>query len=127
MHEVIILIHSVGVTVPRANPTKNTSAQKISVVTKPPASHLVTFVPTTQQQIADRHHRGMCDNSDAIHNDSLIISHVSHHLNNIVFLQVEYTMNTAVAVTWEMYTKCIDGHDIPHIPGPNSGFLSFYF
>ena len=31
------------------------------------------------------HHRGMCNNSDAIHNDLLSIPHViSHHLDNIV-------------------------------------------
>jgi hypothetical protein len=114
-------------TVPRADSTENTSAQEISVVTNPPAGQIVTFVPTTQQQIADRHHRGgMCDNNDAIYNDSLSISHVSHHQNNIVYLQVEYTMDTAVAVMRDMY-NCIDGHDVPHtLSEPNSGFL-FYF
>ena len=34
-------------TVPHANPTKNTSAQEISVVMNPPSGQLVTFVPTT--------------------------------------------------------------------------------
>ena len=113
-------------TVPRADPTENTSAQEISVVTNPPAGQIVTFVPTTQQQIADRHYRGMCDNSDAIYNDSLSISHVSHHLNNIVYLQVEYTMDTAVNVTRDIY-NCIDGHDVPHTyqgPIPVSCFTS---
>ena len=113
-------------TVPRADPTENTSAQEISVVTNPPAGQIVTFVPTIQQQIADRHYRGMCDNSDAIYNDSLSISHVSHHLNNIVYLQVEYTMDTAVKVTRDIY-NCIDGHDVPYTyqgPIPVSCFTS---
>jgi len=113
-------------TVPCANPTENTSAQEISVVTNPPAGQLVTFVPTTQQQIADHHHRGMCDNSDAIYNDSLSISLVHHHLNNIVYLQLEYTMDTAVAVMRDIY-NCIDGHDVPHTyqgPIPVSCFTS---
>ena len=113
---------------PRADPTENTtSAQEISVVTNPPAGQIVTFVPTTQQQIADRHYRGTCDNSNAIYNDSLLsISHNSHHLDNIVYLQVEYTKNTAVAVARDIY-KCIDGHDVPHTyqgPIPVSCFTS---
>ena len=68
----------------------------------------------------------MCDNSDAIYNDSLSISHVSHHLNDIVYLQVEYTMDTAVAVTRYIY-NCIDGHDVPYTyqgPIPVSCFTS---
>ena len=78
------------VTVPSADPTENTSAQEISVVTNPPTGQLVTFIPTTQQQIADCHHRGMFDNSDATYNDSLSLSHFSHHLNNIFI----YRLNT---------------------------------
>ena len=113
-------------TMPRADPTEeNTSAQEISVVTNPPAGQIVTLVPATQQQIADRHYRGVCDNRDAIYNDSLSISHVGHHLDNIVYF-VEYTMNTAVAVTRDIYT-CIDGHDVPHTyqgPIPVSCFTS---
>ena len=72
----------------------------------------------------------MCNNSDAIYNDSLSISHVSHHLNNIVYLQVEYTMDTAVNVTRDIY-NCIDGHDVPytyqggragHMTGRHNGY-----
>ena len=90
------------------------SIQEISVVTNPPPDQLVAFVSTIQQQNADHHHRGMCDNSNAIYNDSLSMSHVSHRLDNIVYLQVEYTMDTAVAVTRDIY-KCIDGHDVPYL------------
>ena len=39
------------VTVPRANHSENTSAQEISVVTNPPASQIVTFVPTTNSRL----------------------------------------------------------------------------
>ena len=115
------------VIMPCANPIENMSAQEIPLVTNAPASQLVAFVPTTQQQNTDRHHRGtMCNNSNAIHNDLLIISHVSHHLDDIVYLKVEYTMDTAVAVFRDIY-NCINRHDILHTnqgPIPVSCFTS---
>ena len=60
------------------------------------AGQLVAFVPTKKQRTADRHsNRGMCDNSDAIHHDILSVSHVSHRLGNIIYLQNDYSFETA--------------------------------
>ena len=73
------------------------------VMKPPPIGPFVTSIH--QQKNADHRNICTCDNSDAIYDDMASMSHISLHLYNIVYLQDNCRLDTAVAVMWTIYTS----------------------